>query len=276
MPLIIGMNFETKNLKFGKGRLPGEWQSRRKKRKARVMLEVFLLMFSASVHSLATVDQVAADSAAPALAAAPMDVAQAPGEAETPENAVATSPETETKKVVAAAPQEDKGTSAAGQEPDTGEEIAVMPESKDDPAALPSETPGSDAEPATGFVAEPQIASGRFLTALEVRPILNATRGNWISVREFGGQDLLYVSHLWAWRCGLHEIRVGVNGAAPEVWDMPECRPDQPAPAAVLDGDGLPYRSFPRRSVQLIEVHLLYDDMTTAQLRFNRAGIVIP
>ena len=242
------------------------------------MLEVFLLMFSASVHSLAAVDNVAAETAAPALVAAPLDVAQAPDEVETPENAVATSPETGSEDAVAAVPEGSTGTAAVEQETDTAKEIAVLPESTDEPAAPLSETPApdTDAEQSTGFAAEPQIASGRFLTALEVRPILNATRGNWISVREFGGQDLLYISHLWAWRCGLHEIRVGVNGAAPEVWQMPECRPDQPAPAAVLDGDGLPYRSFPRRSVQLIEVHLLYDDMTTAQLRFNRAGIVIP
>lgn len=243
-------------------------------RKARAMLEVFLLMFSASVHSLAAVENVAAETAAPALVAAPLDVAQAPDEAETPENAVATSPQTGSEAV----PEEDTGTSAVGEETDTAKEIGVLPESTDEAAAPSSETPApdTDAEQSTGFAAEPQIASGRFLTALEVRPILNATRGNWISVREFGGQDLLYVSHLWAWRCGLHEIRVGVNGGAPEVWQMPECRPDQPAPSAVLEGDGLPYRTFPRRSVQLIEVHLLYDDMTTAQLRFNRAGIVIP
>ncbi|MHA6262408.1 hypothetical protein ACXYMO_04330 [Arenibacterium sp. CAU 1754] len=150
------------------------------------------------------------------------------------------------------------------------------PEPTRDVAASPAFPAPKGTPPSTELKAEPQVATGRFLTALEVKPILNATRTNWISVREYGGQDLLYVTHLWSWRCGLLEIRIGLNGAKPEVWPLPECHVDQAAAAAILESDGLPYRTFPLRSVQLIDVQLTYDDLSTDAVRFNRHGIIIP
>lgn len=125
------------------------------------------------------------------------------------------------------------------------------------------------------LVAEPQIATGKFTTALEVKPILNATRGNWITVREYDGKDLVYVTHLWAWRCGLLEMRVGINGNSPEPWPMPDCHLDQPAPGAILETDGLPYRGYGLGSVALIEVQLTYDDLTTVGAKYNREGRLV-
>ncbi len=126
--------------------------------------------------------------------------------------------------------------------------------------------------PETALAAEPQVSTGQFTTAAEVKPILGMTRGNWISVREFDGQDLLYVTHLWAWRCGLVQIKIGLNGAAPEIWPLPECHMDQGAPNAVTDGDGLPYRSFELGSINQIEVQLTYDDLSEERVTFNRMG----
>lgn len=165
-------------------------------------------------------------------------------------------------------------------EPETTPEPAAAPEPAPQQPAAAAPVTGIIAPAAPeltpGLVAEPQTATGRFLTATEVRPILNATKPNWISVRAFGGKDLLYVTHIWSWRCGLLELRVGVNGAQPEIWPLPACHTDQPAPAAILESDGLPYREFPLKSVQLIEVMLTFDDLSVSRVRFNRAGIVIP
>jgi len=146
------------------------------------------------------------------------------------------------------------------------------------PAAKPAAeaVPVFLSPPKPRLVAEPQVATGKFTTALEVKPILNATRTNWIAVREFDGQDLLYVTHLWAWRCGLLELRIGINGADPQSWPVPDCHLDQPAPNAILEGDGVPYGKYGLGSVAMIEVHLTYDDLTTDRVKFNRQGVPIP
>ncbi|WP_164661094.1 hypothetical protein [Tropicibacter sp. Alg240-R139] len=139
-----------------------------------------------------------------------------------------------------------------------------------------AEAPPAFLAPQSKLVAEPQVPSGKFTTAIEIKPILGATRGNWIGVREYDGQDLLYVTHLWSWRCGLVELRIGINGTAPEVWPLPTCHEDEPAPNAIKEQDGLPYGVFDLGSVQAIEVQLTYDDLTTENASFERQAVKIP
>ncbi|UWQ48639.1 hypothetical protein K3720_11915 [Leisingera caerulea] len=128
----------------------------------------------------------------------------------------------------------------------------------------------------TALAAEPQQATGRFTTATEVKPILSATRANWIHVREFNGQDLLYVTHLWSWRCGLAQVRLGVNGAAPEIWPLPKCHLDEGFPNMIKEEDGMPYRSYPLGSIQQIAVEVTFDDLTVESLAFGRDGQPLP
>jgi hypothetical protein len=139
----------------------------------------------------------------------------------------------------------------------------------------PGQKPAPEPQPSP-YTAEQQVATGRFLTALEVKPILSATRANWIAVREFDGQDLVYTTHIWSWRCGLVALHVGLNGAEPEPWPLPACHEETNSPNAMLPEDGLPYRAFPLRSVQTLTVELIYDDLTTERVSFNRQGAMIP
>jgi len=150
------------------------------------------------------------------------------------------------------------------------------------PAFLAPKTEQATAAPAflapaakTGLVAEPQTPTGRFTTATEVKPILNATKANWILVREFDGKDLLYVTHLMAWRCGLVEMRVGINGNTPEILPLPDCHLDQPSPGALLETDGLPYTSYGLGSIAMVEVEITYDDLSKDSVKFNRNGMII-
>ena len=125
----------------------------------------------------------------------------------------------------------------------------------------------------TPTVAEDQTATGQFLTATEVRPILAATQGSWIAVREFNGQDLLYFTHVLSWRCGLYGIKFSVNGEEMQSFPMVEC--DVNAPMTV-PSDATIYLEYPLGSIETIDVELLYDDLGTEGASFERAKIMIP
>ena len=121
--------------------------------------------------------------------------------------------------------------------------------------------------------AEDQTATGKFLNATEVRPILGATQGSWIAVREFGEQDLLYFTHLLSWRCGLYEIRFAINGGEAEIFAIPECDPDSPNS---IPSDATIYLQYPLGSIETIDVELLYDDLGTDTARFERKNVMTP
>ena len=127
-----------------------------------------------------------------------------------------------------------------------------------------------------GLVAEPQTPSGKFTTAAEVKPILNATKGSWVAVREFDGQDLLYVTHLWAWRCGLHAMAISLNDEPMQNWPLPECHMKYTSPSAILDEDGLPYLTLRLGSVETIDIQIVYDDLSMDVARFERGNVLIP
>jgi hypothetical protein len=126
------------------------------------------------------------------------------------------------------------------------------------------------------LVAEPQVLMGKFTTAQEVKPILNATKANWIAVREYDGKDLLYVTHLWGWRCGLLAVAVSVNDAPLADWPLPPCHMKYATPNAILPEDGLPYISFGLGSVEKITVQVVYDDLTMDVAEFMRGSVLIP
>ena len=136
--------------------------------------------------------------------------------------------------------------------------------------------PAAPAPETSTLVAEPQVPTGRFTTAVEVKPILAATRAAWISKREFNGQDLIYVTHLWSWRCGLVEMRVGLNGAPPEIWPLPMCHENEQTPNAIKEQDGLPFREFPVGSIERVEVMITFDDLTTDHAVYDGNGLLQP
>ncbi|UZD91522.1 hypothetical protein [Cognatishimia activa] len=124
-------------------------------------------------------------------------------------------------------------------------------------------------------VAEDQTPTGKFLTASEVKPILGATKGNWIAVREWEGQDLIYFTHLLSWRCGLYEIRYAVNGGAQQSWPVQDCDPATHTVGAIPEGMSI-YAEWPLKSVESVTVELLYDDLSTEVATFERGAVLIP
>ena len=143
------------------------------------------------------------------------------------------------------------------------------------PAVPPAAAPLVATQVQAGLVAEDQTPSGRFLTATEIKPIMTATRNAWIAVREWEGQDLVYVTHLWSWRCGLAQIQIAVNGGPLQIWPLPPCHAELPQPNAILETDGLPYASFALHAVERLDVLIIYDDLTTDTASFNGDGLLL-
>jgi hypothetical protein len=127
-----------------------------------------------------------------------------------------------------------------------------------------------------GVVAEPQIPTGKFTTATEVKPILTATKANWVGLRDYGGNDLVYVTHLWAWRCGLSAMALSINDGPMKDIPLPECHLEYASPNAILEGDGLPYLTYPQGSVERITVQIIYDDLSHDTATFSGSQIRIP
>lgn len=116
----------------------------------------------------------------------------------------------------------------------------------------------------------------QFTTADEVKPILSATKANWVSVREYEGQDLLYFTHLMAWRCGIDAIYYSINGAAEVKWQGEPCYMDEVQPNAIKAEGSLPFIGFGLQSIQSVDIHLIYDDASEDRAHYERASIMTP
>ena len=144
-------------------------------------------------------------------------------------------------------------------------------------ASVIAETPTTEDAQETTEDPVPAAPTGNFTTAGEVRPILEATRANWVAIRDFDGQDLLYFTHLEAWRCGLTEIRFSVNSAAAaRVWEVEPCYEDTAQPNAIkLDGR-VPYLQLPQGMISSVTVAVVYDDGEEDIQTFARQDILLP
>lgn len=238
------------------------------------MIDIFLLMISVAAHSAPGSDAPAPMPQGSAMANPEKESAEAMALAK--ESAEAMAPAKESAEGAANPPaflSPSDGTKTAAAAPPV---FLAPAESGQSNAAPPAFLSPDDKGAQPALQAEPQIPTGKFTVAAEVKPILGMTKGNWIAVREFNGQDLLYVTHLLSWRCGLVQMKLGLNGAAPEIWPLPPCHEDMATPNALLESDGLPYKAFPLGSIQQVEVHVTFDDLSTDSAKFDRRGVQIP
>ena len=124
-------------------------------------------------------------------------------------------------------------------------------------------------------LSSPALAQN-FTTASEVKPILTATKGVWVAVREYDGRDLVYFTQILSWRCGLTEFSYQINGGEAQVFPAAPCHEDTPTPNAILAGDPDPYISEPLGSVETVTVTLTYDDGTEDSADYERAAVLMP
>jgi hypothetical protein len=98
------------------------------------------------------------------------------------------------------------------------------------------------------------------------RKILDMTATSWLSFREFNGL-LVYYTHLMSYRCGIREVRVGIDTAVPDkVLKMPAC--DMRDPSAI-PADAQPYLKL-APSTQSVSVELTYRDGSVSEIKSFR------
>ena len=118
--------------------------------------------------------------------------------------------------------------------------------------------------------------SQTYTTAAEVKPILTATKPNWIALREYDGQDLLYFTNLLAWRCGLTAIRYRINANEPVEFTMEPCYEGEATPNALKMETFLIYVTLPLKSVETVTVVATFDDGREETGTYERAAVLTP
>lgn len=122
------------------------------------------------------------------------------------------------------------------------------------------------------------VSAQTMTTAAEIKPILTATKPQWLAVREYDGKDLVYFTNLLAWRCGVTSVAYGLNGAAAETPLVIEpCYEAEASPNALkMDQGVLPYIEQPLGSVTTVSVLVTYDDGSTDTAEYTRAAVLMP
>ncbi len=123
-----------------------------------------------------------------------------------------------------------------------------------------------------GLKAAPLTAQG--LTApADVRLILQMTRDNWVAIGSQSGNDLLYFTHLAAWRCGFARATYRLNGATEErVFPMERCYHDESQPNAIRE---LPYVVYRADSIAYLMVTVYFEDGSFETAKYERREITL-
>ena len=98
-----------------------------------------------------------------------------------------------------------------------------------------------------------------------VKQAINATTANWVAFRNFNGEQLLYLTQLLTWKCGLLEIRYAINSSdLANSWALPECNPQNPYH---LDPESAQiYDRFPLQSIRFLSVQVVFSDGTATDV----------
>ncbi len=114
--------------------------------------------------------------------------------------------------------------------------------------------------------------AAQFDTSEQVKPILKMIKPQWVSLREYDGQDLLYFTLLEVYRCGIEQIRYRVNDGKPKVWQTAPC--DGDGTFSEIGAEIVPYTGFPLGSVKSLRVELTYDDGSSEWAEYDRGDVL--
>ena len=98
-----------------------------------------------------------------------------------------------------------------------------------------------------------------------MRRMLEITATSWLALQQgYNSGLLLYWSGLVSFRCGIRQVRIGINSTMPnQEIRLPPC--DEKDPMA-YKGDELPYMKVPPTTT-LVSVELTYKDGTVSEIK---------
>jgi hypothetical protein len=98
------------------------------------------------------------------------------------------------------------------------------------------------------------------------RRTLEMTAGSWLSFREFNGL-LLYYTHLMSYRCGIRDVRIGIDTTVPnQAVPMGPCDPTHPYE---IPANAKPYLKLPP-GTKMVSVELTYRDGSVSETKTFR------
>ncbi len=122
------------------------------------------------------------------------------------------------------------------------------------------------------------LVQGDLTQAPGVAMIHQAIQAQMVSFKQEGDVDFVYFTNLLAWRCGVAQILVGLNGAPPTIpLPMEPCYRDLREPNTLkLDRPEFPvYLKMPAGSAQTMALRIVYEDGKTADFLIERARNLI-
>lgn len=106
----------------------------------------------------------------------------------------------------------------------------------------------------SGWQAGPAAAQG--LLGQEPK-VLDMTRGSWAYFRDYNSRQLVYFTHLEAYKCGIAAVRYSLNSdALDKSWTLQPCDPKKPHNITT----DKPYIALPLGTAKSITVQLTFND----------------
>lgn len=107
---------------------------------------------------------------------------------------------------------------------------------------------------------------GQMMAPAQMRVALEATGHQWVAFRNWQGRQLIYFTHLVAWKCAIREVRYVINGQGlSERFPLPACNPQNPF-LVDAEKDRI-FLSFAPGAVREIGIRLVYGDGTESEVR---------
>jgi hypothetical protein len=119
---------------------------------------------------------------------------------------------------------------------------------------------------------------GDLTSAAGAAMIHQGIKAQMVSFKQEGDVDFVYFTNLLAWRCGVAQILVGLNGAEPTIpLAMEPCYRDLAQPNTLkMDRPEFPiYLKMPAGSAQTMVLRILYEDGNAADFLVERSKSMI-